>query len=636
MEDKIMRKKLGIFLSLWLCISMILLPFASTQVSAAEANMATLNFDGASIENGKAIFVIEDDCKVRLTLCTRDWDTGSYTNCSIDKNNMQVDLEDKDYYLQVAMVLDESSMDGLLGVSTAGLRLYINNVSHDVSRNSYVKIDGYVFSGDLNIKITRETPPSPNPGYPDDIQIMGTYDGFGMEIYLNSAKIGAESSQIQGTGKGYASGEIYNLLRIQLAFGDGDIGTVTVNGKAITLPEGTKDTVEFTIAPASEYVIKVTKKPTIIPRTIIWAKDKTGNNGLKDYELLKNGTLEILEIKNPDGTSIGLDGVEQDTNYGWASVIPSSEIILRAVPEYGYQLGSITINGQSLTPLSDASTFSYTMPDENVHISGIFTKAEDQVELKTDKVKRALIQLAENEITSGNNRLTIKDAVLTQQQLEAFKKAAGDYHITGYFDIKLAQILYKNTVANLWVNNIETLKKPAKVSLQIEADWEPANSELAVIHEKKDGTYEIIPASFDVATKMVMFQTDGFSNYAIAYKKVETTTEDQTGATTEDPSEDTTGDVTEASTEETTEPETETTTGETTEVTTENSSEGTTTDRTEDGTGSTTQSGDGDTTEVKKDDKTASPKTGDDMNLAVLYILLAVSGMGCLYTIRKR
>lgn len=176
---------------------MIWLPFASTQVRAAETNMATLNFDGASIENGKAIFVIEDDCKVRLTLCTRDWDTGSYTNCSIDKNNMQVDLEDKDYYLQVAMVLDESSMDGLLGVSTAGLRLYINNVSHDVSRNSYVKIDGYVFSGDLNIKITRETPLSPNPGYPDDIQIMGTYDGFGMEIYLNSAKIGAESSQIQ-------------------------------------------------------------------------------------------------------------------------------------------------------------------------------------------------------------------------------------------------------------------------------------------------------------------------------------------------------------------------------------------------------------------------------------------------------
>ena len=123
MEDKIMRKKLGIFLSLWLCISMILLPFASTQVSAAEANMATLNFDGASIENGKAIFVIEDDCKVRLTLCTRDIVMDSYTNCSIDKNNMQVDLEDKEYYLKATTVLDVSSPDDLLGISSVKLQL---------------------------------------------------------------------------------------------------------------------------------------------------------------------------------------------------------------------------------------------------------------------------------------------------------------------------------------------------------------------------------------------------------------------------------------------------------------------------------------------------------------------------------
>lgn len=116
MEDKIMRKKLGIFLSLWLCISMIWLPFASTQVRAAETNMATLNFIGASIENGKATFAVDDAYKVRLTLCTRDWDTGSYTNCSIDKNNMQVDLEDKEYYLKATTVLDVSSPDDLLGI----------------------------------------------------------------------------------------------------------------------------------------------------------------------------------------------------------------------------------------------------------------------------------------------------------------------------------------------------------------------------------------------------------------------------------------------------------------------------------------------------------------------------------------
>ena len=254
MEDKIMRKKLGIFLSLWLCISMIWLPFASTQVRAAETNMATLNFIGASIENGKATFAVDDAYKVRLTLCTRDIVMDSYTNCPINGNNMQIDLSDKEYYLKATTVLDVSSPDDLLGISSVKLQLYINDESYDISSNPYVKLDTNRFSGNLNFRIEKVSTP-PNPGYPDDIQIMGTYDGFGMEIYLNSAKIGAESSQIQGTGKGYASGEIYNLLRIQLAFGDGDIGTVTVNYDHLRIPKTSLYQVENTCLAVASFDI---------------------------------------------------------------------------------------------------------------------------------------------------------------------------------------------------------------------------------------------------------------------------------------------------------------------------------------------------------------------------------------------
>lgn len=208
-------------------------------------------------------------------------------------------------------------------------------------------------------------------------------------------------------------------------------------------------------------------------------------------------------------------------------------------------------------------------------------------------MKKALIQLAENEITSGNSRLTIKDAILTQQQQDAFEKAAGDYQIAGYFDIKLAQILYRNSAENLWVNDIAALKNPAKVSLQLGTDLEVEGNDLIVIHENSDGTYEVIPASFDSATKTVMFQTQGFSNYAVAYKKSETTTEDSTKETT---------------TESTTEDPSKTTTKDTTEA----------------------------TTEATKDAVTASPKTGDDLNLPVLCVLMLVSGMGCLYARKKR
>lgn len=590
-----MRKKTGIFLSVWLCISMLLLLLVSTPVHAAETNMVTLNFIGASVDGEKAVFDVAEGCKAKMTLCTKDeWD--GYKDCSISGNRMQVDLLENEYYLKVGISLEASSIEELPSISSSDIRVYINETSYNIDSNSYIKLDPNEFSGNLNIKVEYEPAP-PKPAYPDDIQITASCDGVGMEISLNGERIGKESKEIQGTGKGYASGEIYNLIQIQLAFGDGNIGTVTVNGKPINLPEGTEDRVEFTVAPASAYKIEVTKRLTVMKRVIVWESDNANNTSLKENELLKHGSIAIIGIKDADGTPVELKDIDQSTSHGYGRIVPGSEITLRVAPEYGYQLDSITINGQSLTPSADTSTYTYTMPDANVHICGIFTKKEDQTELKTDKVKNALIQLAENEITSGNSRLTIKDAVLTQQQQEAFEKAAGDYQIVGYFDIKLAQILYKNSAANLWVNDIAALKNPAKVSLQFGTDMEVEGNDLIVIHENSDGTYEVIHASFDSATKTVMFQTKGFSNYAVAYKKSETTTEDSTKETT-----------TETTTESTTEDPSKTTTKDTTEA----------------------------TTEATKDAVTASPKTGDDMNLSVLCILMLVSGMGCLYAGKKR
>ena len=593
-----MRKNTVFFLGVWLCISMCLLLLVSAPVKAEDHNTVTLNFIGASIDGGKAIVNIDEGCKAKITLCTKDSD---YKDCSISGKSMQVDLLEKNYYLKVDIIFETPSIEYLPSISSSDIRFYINEKSYNINSNPYIKLDPYKFSGDLNIRAVYEPGP-PKPVYPDNIQITGTYDGFGMEIRLNGEKIGSESKMIQGTGKGYAFGEIYNLITIQLAFGDGNIGTVTVNGESVKLPEGTKDRVEFAAAPASAYTIEVTKSSTVtkIKRSIVWESDNANNTSLKEDELLKHGSIEIIGIKDEDGNPVELKDIDQSTSHGYGVIVPGSEITFRVTPEYGYQLDSITINGQSLTPLEDTSTYTYTMPDTNVHICGIFTKKEDQTELNTDKVKNALIQLAENEITSGNSRLMIKDAQLTPQQQEAFEKAAGDYRIVGYFDIKLAQILYKNSTTNMWVNNIAALKNPAKVSLQLGTDLEVESDDLIVIHENSDGTYEVIPASFDSAAKTVMFQTKGFSNYAVAYKKSETTTENSTK---------------------------ETTTGDTSEATTSGTTKAIT-----NGTTEAITSG---TTDATKDAVTVSPKTGEDMNLPVFFILMLVSAMGCLYVIRK-
>lgn len=210
-----MRKKTGIFLSVWLCISMLLLLLVSTPVHAAETNMVTLNFIGASVDGGKAVFGVVEGCKAKITLCTKDaWD--GYKDCSISGNGMQVDLLENEYYLKVGISLEASSIEELPGmpsISSSDIRVYINETSYNIDSNSYIKLDPNEFSGNLNIKVEYEPAP-PKPAYPDDIQITSSCDGVGMEISLNGERIGKESKEIQGTGKGYASGEIYNLIQI--------------------------------------------------------------------------------------------------------------------------------------------------------------------------------------------------------------------------------------------------------------------------------------------------------------------------------------------------------------------------------------------------------------------------------------
>lgn len=356
--------------------------------------------------------------------------------------------------------------------------------------------------------------------YPDDIQIEGTYNGFGMEISLNGERVGVESTNIGGTAKGYATGEVKNIITIQLAFGDGNIGSVSVNGTNIALPEGTKDRVEFTVEPANKYIIVVTKSQDTsnIPRTIIWESDKLNNTSLKDNELLKNGTIEILDIQDKEGKSIGLKDVKQNLtkNNGWASIVPGSKVILRLKPDYGYQLTSIKINDETLVARKEESTFEYIMPNTNVHICGIFEKVDDKVNAESSKVKNGTIELGGKEINSGSVVLSVNDVELNNEQISNFERNANGYNISSYLDINLSQVIYKGTASSFWENELKNLNNPAKITLNLEEGIN--GDEVVIVHEKHDGTYEIIPTTYNKETNTITFATTSFSNYAIASK----------------------------------------------------------------------------------------------------------------------
>lgn len=504
-----------------LCLIMNLM-FPIFKAYAAEKNEVTLNFTNGTITDGKVVYTSSgESSKGEIELVAKN-NMDSYDSQAISENDMKIDLNEKDYYLKTASKISVENPDEIPGAAanTSYNVLYIGDTRFDVTSNPYVKLDTAQFSGTLNIRLQKESAPSPS--YPDNISIKATYDGSGMEVYLNTARIGDESNKIEETGKGYASGEINNLISIQLAFGDGNIGSVTVNGEKINIPEGTKDRLEFSVAPASEYVIVVTKaknsSSSDVPRTIIWDSDKNNNSSLKDNEILKNGSIEILDIKDKSGNSIGLNEVKQDTtkNNGWASILPGYKVILKLKPDYGYQLTSIKINDETLTAKEEESTFEYTMPDTNVHLSGIFEKVDNKVTADTEKVKEGKIEISESEIDSGSVVLSVSDAALTEEQTAKFKEKTEGYEISTFLGISLDKVVYKGTENDVWSKKLNDLKNKATITLKLE---EKINgNEIKIIHEKSDGTFEIIPADYNASENTITFKTSSFSNYAIASK----------------------------------------------------------------------------------------------------------------------
>ncbi len=356
----------------------------------------------------------------------------------------------------------------------------------------------------------------------DDISIEATCQGATMDVYFNGEKIGNESDTIMGNGKGYNNGDEKNTIKIVLSFGYGNIGSVTINNQEMSLPAEKSDQVEFKVAAAPRYSIVVTKSQdaTNIPRTIIWDSDRTHNSSLKEEDLLKNGTIEILDIQDENGNSVGLKEVNQDDKSGWANIIPGSKVIMRLKPNYGYQLTSLKINDENLKAGKEQSTFEYIMPDTNVHISGIFEKVDDQVKTLSNEVKSGSITISNQEIDTGSVILSVNDVEPTSLQKTNFEKTVENYTITSYLDIKLDQVVYKGTANDTWTNSLSTLNHDANIQLQLEKGIN--GNDVVLVHEKHDGTYETLSTTYDSSTNTLSFKTTSFSNYAIAYKTKKT------------------------------------------------------------------------------------------------------------------
>lgn len=241
--------------------------------------------------------------------------------------------------------------------------------------------------------------------------------------------------------------------------------------------------------------------------TVTWAYDDTyGEDGR-----IEHGTAEIIKINGQDVSQMTFSNFANnpgDEKGGHLEVKRDDDVTIKLIPDYGYQLSGASINGVKLEALDDqVSTFTFTMPDTNVHFKGIFTQTQDEIKTSGTKVSSASVENGANAAPSGNLRLTVEDSDAdTTNALAQVENAVSAEAV----NLTLDQIVNKGDGTN-WENSVTEFSQPVKMKLKV-AEYDTAAG-YEVVREH-DGKLTNLPTSVS-EDGMLTFETNQFSTYFI-------------------------------------------------------------------------------------------------------------------------
>ena len=241
-------------------------------------------------------------------------------------------------------------------------------------------------------------------------------------------------------------------------------------------------------------------------RTITWAYDRQ-TYGEDAY--LEHGKAQVVAVEGVDDLyNIPFASNPGDEKGGHIAVEAGKQVTVRLTPDYGYQLTGVTLNGGvTLAPQDEVSTFTFTMPDTNVHFKGIFTQTQDEIKTSGTKVSSASVENGANAAPSGNLRLTVEDSdANTTNALAQVENAVSAEAV----NLTLDQIVSKGDGTN-WENPVTQFGQPVKMNLKV-VDYDTAAG-YAVVREH-DGNLTNLPTSVSEDGTLT-FETNQFSTYFI-------------------------------------------------------------------------------------------------------------------------
>lgn len=241
-------------------------------------------------------------------------------------------------------------------------------------------------------------------------------------------------------------------------------------------------------------------------RTITWAYDRQ-TYGEDAY--LEHGKAQVVAVEGVDDLySIPFASNPGDEKGGHIAVEAGKQVTVRLTPDYGYQLTGVTLNGGvTLAPQAEVSTFTFTMPDTNVHFKGIFTQTQDEINTTGTKVSSASVENGANAAPSGNLRLTVEDSdANTTNALAQVENAVSAEAV----NLTLDQIVSKGDGTN-WENPVTQFDQPVKMKLQV-ADYDTAAG-YEVVREHNGNLTKLTTSVSENGT--LTFETNQFSTYFI-------------------------------------------------------------------------------------------------------------------------
>ena len=237
---------------------------------------------------------------------------------------------------------------------------------------------------------------------------------------------------------------------------------------------------------------------------------------------IQNGSFDLVSVAwgqyvYPPSTIINVDREDylkwqQDDNGGFAVLPTGALVTVKILPDAGYELAENGI----ITPqeTQDAGTYTFSVPGGKFDLGIKFIKSENLIIISSDIIKSSTIELSDDELGHGTVSLVIMDAAPSDEEAEGFEKAAKDYDIAGYLSLNPAHV-----ISQRWSSPIDELEEGAVITLTLKEGVD--GNKVVMVYQKDDGTYEIIPTTYDAESHTITFKAYDFvNNYAIAYRTV--------------------------------------------------------------------------------------------------------------------